>query len=267
MDPHHIFLKNDHWSFNGTKKDRALLHNVPTEYLKYYHATLYYIYCPKKLRSLYEKPAGNCHDSKKDVMGGAISFEKAFSSSNFLREALKNLECSNLFEVWMLRKKGLSSIHWIWCYLVALVLGTRAAPAWAAVAWTSQRPYAMLKAPVPSITVVKQHWAQSVLGWVTAYKRVNHTKDWLALLLARCWSHREEGIKKHTPSAWRVALWDPSVGSGPNSAGSVWPAGNNGHASLRDAWKQTNKQLLEPKQVATQVVQLPASNFKYFTTL
>jgi hypothetical protein len=60
----------------------------------------------------------------------------------------------------------------------------------------SQRPYAMLKAPVPSITVVKQHWAQSVLGWVTAYKRVNHTKDWLALLLARCWSHREEGIKK-----------------------------------------------------------------------
>jgi hypothetical protein len=106
----------------------------------------------------------------------------------------------------------------------------------------SQRPYAMLKAPVPSITVVKQHWAQSVLGWVTAYKRVNHTKDWLALLLARCWSHREEGIKKHTPSAWRVALWDPSVGSGPNSAGSVWPAGNNGHASLRDAWKQTNKQ-------------------------
>jgi hypothetical protein len=105
-----------------------------------------------------------------------------------------------------------------------------------------QRPYAMLKAPVPSITVVKQHWAQSVLGWVTAYKRVNHTKDWLALLLARCWSHREEGIKKHTPSAWRVALWDPSVGSGPNSAGSVWPAGNNGHASLRDAWKQTNKQ-------------------------
>jgi hypothetical protein len=43
-----------------------------------------------------------------------------------------------------------------------------------------QRPYAMLKAPVPSITVVKQHWAQSVLGWVTAYKRVNHTKDWLA---------------------------------------------------------------------------------------
>jgi hypothetical protein len=40
---------------------------------------------------------------------------------------------------------------------------------------------------------------------------------------------------------WRVALWDPSVGSGPNSAGSVWPAGNNGHASLRDAWKQTNK--------------------------
>jgi hypothetical protein len=30
--------------------------------------------------------------------------------------------------------------------------------------------------------------------------------------------------------------------SGPNSAGSVWPAGNNGHASLRDAWKQTNKQ-------------------------
>jgi hypothetical protein len=49
-----------------------------------------------------------------------------------------------------------------------------------------QRPYAMLKAPVPSITGVKQHWAQSVLGWVTAYKRVNHTKDWLALLLARC---------------------------------------------------------------------------------
>jgi hypothetical protein len=43
--------------------------------------------------------------------------------------------------------------------------------------------------------------------------------------------------------AWRVALWDPSVGSGPNSAGSVWPAGNNGHASLRDAWKQTNKQI------------------------
>jgi hypothetical protein len=106
----------------------------------------------------------------------------------------------------------------------------------------SQRPYTMLKAPVPSITVAKQHWAQSVLGWVTAYKRVNHAKDWLALLLARCWSHREEGIKKHTPSAWRVALWDPSVGSGPNSAGSVWPAGNNGHASLRDAWKQTNKQ-------------------------
>jgi hypothetical protein len=106
----------------------------------------------------------------------------------------------------------------------------------------SQRPYAMLKAPVPSITVVKQHWAQSVLGWVTAYKRVNHTKDWLALLLARCWSHREEGIKKHMPSAWRVALWDPSVGSGPNLAGSVWPAGNNGHASLRDAWEQTNKQ-------------------------
>jgi hypothetical protein len=32
-----------------------------------------------------------------------------------------------------------------------------------------QRPYAMLKAPVPSITEVKQHWAQSVLGWVTAY--------------------------------------------------------------------------------------------------
>jgi hypothetical protein len=29
---------------------------------------LYYIYCPKKLRSLYEKPAGNCHDSKKDVI-------------------------------------------------------------------------------------------------------------------------------------------------------------------------------------------------------
>jgi hypothetical protein len=25
-----------------------------------------------------------------------------------------------------------------------------------------------------------------VLGWVTAYKRMNHTKDWLALLLARC---------------------------------------------------------------------------------
>jgi hypothetical protein len=28
------------------------------------------VYCPNKLRSLYEKPAGNCHDSKKDVMGG-----------------------------------------------------------------------------------------------------------------------------------------------------------------------------------------------------
>jgi hypothetical protein len=106
----------------------------------------------------------------------------------------------------------------------------------------SQRPYAMLKAPVPLITVVKQHWAQSVLGWVTAYKRMNHTKDWLALLLARCWSHHEEGIKKPTPSAWRVALWDSSVGSGPNSAGSVWLAGHNGHASLRDAWKQQQQQ-------------------------
>jgi hypothetical protein len=40
----------------------------------------------------------------------------------------------------------------------------------------------MLKAPVPSITEVLQHCAQLVLGWVTAYKRVNHTKDWLALL-------------------------------------------------------------------------------------
>jgi hypothetical protein len=30
---------------------------------------------------------------------------------------------------------------------------------------------------VPSITEVKQHWAQSVLGWVTAYKRVN--PQWL----------------------------------------------------------------------------------------
>jgi hypothetical protein len=39
---------------------------------------MYYVYCPKKLRSLYEKTAGNCHDSKKDVMG-AISYEKAFS--------------------------------------------------------------------------------------------------------------------------------------------------------------------------------------------
>jgi hypothetical protein len=34
-------------------------------------------------------------------------------------------------------------------------------------------------------------------------------------------------------AAWRVVLWDPSVGSGPNSAGSVWPAGNNGHASRK----------------------------------
>jgi hypothetical protein len=29
------------------------------------------------------------------------------------------------------------------------------------------------------------NWAQSLLGWVTAYKRVNHTYDWLELLLAR----------------------------------------------------------------------------------
>jgi hypothetical protein len=57
---------------------------------------------------------------------------------------------------------------------------------WQAIFNKGQRPYAMLKAPVPSITEVKQHWAQSVLGWVTAYKRVNHTKEWLALLLARC---------------------------------------------------------------------------------
>jgi hypothetical protein len=54
----------------------------------------------------------------------------------------------------------------------------------------------MLKAPVPSITEVKQHWAQSVLGWVTAYKRVNHTKDWLALLLARC-----------CIASWGIDLW------------------------------------------------------------
>jgi hypothetical protein len=125
----------------------------------------------------------------------------------------------------------------------------------------------MLKAPVPSITVVKQHWAQSVLGWVTAYKRVNHTKDWLALLLARCWSHREEGIKKHTPSAWRVALWDPSVGSGPNSAGSVWPAGNNGHASLRDAWKQNknnNKTVEKYGLKRCQIKQFPPTSMLWW---
>jgi hypothetical protein len=67
-----------------------------------------------------------------------------------------------------------------------------------------QRPYAMLKAPVPSITVVKQHWAQSVLGWVTAYKRVNHTKDWLALLLARC-CIASWGIDPDAP--WRRDAW------------------------------------------------------------
>jgi hypothetical protein len=67
-----------------------------------------------------------------------------------------------------------------------------------------QRPYAMLKAPVPSITVVKQHWAQSVLGWVTAYKRLNHTKDWLALLLARC-CIASWGIDPDAP--WRRYAW------------------------------------------------------------
>jgi hypothetical protein len=62
----------------------------------------------------------------------------------------------------------------------------------------------MLKAPVPSITVVKQHWAQSVLGWVTAYKRVNHTKDWLALLLDRC-CIASWGIDPDAP--WRRDAW------------------------------------------------------------
>jgi hypothetical protein len=60
-----------------------------------------------------------------------------------------------------------------------------------------------------------------------------------------------------------VALWDPSVGSGPNSAGSVWPAGNNGHASLRDAWKQTNKQTNKAKkgqQVEDEVVTFDLSS-------
>jgi hypothetical protein len=69
---------------------------------------------------------------------------------------------------------------------------------------TCTRTYAMLKAPVPSITVVKQHWAQSVLGWVTAYKRVNHTKDWLALLLARC-CIASWGIDPDAP--WRRDAW------------------------------------------------------------
>jgi hypothetical protein len=62
----------------------------------------------------------------------------------------------------------------------------------------------MLKAPVPSITVVKQHWAQSVLVWVTAYKRVNHTKDWLVLLLARC-CIASWGIDPDAP--WRRDAW------------------------------------------------------------
>jgi hypothetical protein len=39
-----------------------------------------FLYCPKQLRSLYEKPAGNFQDSKKEVIG-AISFDKAFSLS------------------------------------------------------------------------------------------------------------------------------------------------------------------------------------------
>jgi hypothetical protein len=79
-----------------------------------------------------------------------------------------------------------------------------------------QRPYAMLKVPVPSITEVKQHWAQSVLGLVTAYKRVNHTKDRLALLLARCGvvSHREELIQCLTTREGRIRHWFPQNGSG-----------------------------------------------------
>jgi hypothetical protein len=75
----------------------------------------------------------------------------------------------------------------------------------------SQRPYAMLKAPVPSITVVKQHWAQSVLGWVTAYKRVNHTKDWLALLLARCciasWGIDPDASWRHDAWLYGTPRW------------------------------------------------------------
>jgi hypothetical protein len=63
-----------------------------------------------------------------------------------------------------------------------------------------------------SITEVKQHWAHSVLGWVTAYKWVNHTNDWLALLFYRC-CIPSSGIV-FTPHKGRVRHWFPQDGSG-----------------------------------------------------
>jgi hypothetical protein len=91
---------------------------------------------------------------------------------------------------------------------------------------------------VPSITEVKQHWAQSVLGSVTAYKRVNHTKDWLALLLARCciaswvidlytWKMQWRDAVTHRSPWWLLGLET-----------CVWITKN----PIRDACKQTNKQ-------------------------
>jgi hypothetical protein len=44
-----------------------------TQYLKYYHAT-YYIYCPKKLHSLYEKPVGNDKAFNRDDLKPAMFF-------------------------------------------------------------------------------------------------------------------------------------------------------------------------------------------------
>jgi hypothetical protein len=124
----------------------------------------------------------------------------------------------------------------------------------------SQRPYAMLKAPVPSITVVKQHWAQSVLGWVTAYKRVNHTKDWLALLLARCWSHREEGIKK----TYAICVTRGFMGP----LGGFWPKLGRKRVT---GWKQRyacdNKQTILQIPIVTSNTKIVTSNtncyFKY----
>jgi hypothetical protein len=60
------------------------------------------MYCPKYLRSVYEKPAGIFHDSKKDATRwGAISFDKAFSSyvylsGSFLKDSNSNLDTQDL---------------------------------------------------------------------------------------------------------------------------------------------------------------------------
>jgi hypothetical protein len=43
-----LFFLNRPPTFDCPEKVQALLRNVPTEYFKYYHATLYHhMYCPK----------------------------------------------------------------------------------------------------------------------------------------------------------------------------------------------------------------------------